>query len=84
MEQLEKLKARSIVIPKMVSRYVVACYSNAAGWEIFASRLHTTPESALEDFNSFHRKYPQDADYKVKYYKVVELELELPLDDVPR
>lgn len=77
MEQLENTKAKSITIPKIVNRYAVAYYSKAMGWQM-SSQLFTTPESAIEDFLRFNNFKKKD-DYTPRFYKVIEIELEIPV-----
>lgn len=77
MEQLENTKAKSITIPKIVNRYTVAHYSKAMGWEM-NSKLFTTPESAIEEFLRF-RDFKKKDDYTPRFYKVIEIELEIPI-----
>jgi hypothetical protein len=43
-------------------------------------QFHTTPDSALEGFLRFHSGQKKD-DYAPKFYKVFELDLEIPIID---
>lgn len=78
MQQLETTTAKSITIPKLVNRYAVAHYSIATGWEM-STRLFTTPESAIEEFLRYNRNFKKIDDYTPRYYKVIEMELEIPV-----
>ena len=73
MEQLETTKGKSVIIPRMVNRYIIFYY-NSQGWQINFS-IHTTPESAVQRFIERQNKYPNE---NIKYYKVIEVELEIP------
>jgi len=74
MEQLETTKGKSVVIPRLVKRYVIFYYDANQGWQTTFS-IHTTPESAVQQFLEQQNKYPNE---NVKYYKVIEVELEIP------
>ena len=74
MEQLETIKGKSVVIPRLVNRYVIFYYDVNQGWQT-TFPLHTTPESAVQQFIDEQSKYPNK---NVKYYKVIEVELEIP------
>lgn len=76
MEQLETIKGKSIVIPKIVKRYSILYY-DFQGWRIANNNLQTTPESAIEDFFRWQEGI-KDEKYRAKYYKVFELDLEIP------
>lgn len=79
MEQLEMIKGKSIIIPKMVNRYLIAKYNKNYGWETFGG-FYTTPESALENFYRNQeniKSYNQD--FKTLYYKIIEIKLEIPI-----
>ena len=52
MQQLETTKGKSVVIPRLVKRYTILCYREGSGWQT-GYALHTTPESALEQFLGF-------------------------------
>jgi len=74
MEQLETTKAKSVVIPRLVNRYVIFYYDVNQGWQT-TFPIYTTPESAVQQFIDQQSKYPNE---NVKYYKVIEVELEIP------
>lgn len=74
MEQLETTKGKSVVIPRLVSRYVIFYYDLNQGWQT-TFPIHTNPESAVQQFIEQQNKYPNE---NIKYYKVIEVELEIP------
>jgi hypothetical protein len=74
MEQLETIKSKSIVIPKLVTRFMILSYDINFGWR-GECELFTNPESAIQNFMSRQSQYKND---NIKYYKVVELEVEIP------
>jgi len=74
MEQLETTKGKSIVVPRIINRYIVIHYNIVIGWRA-DYEVYATPESALQAFISRHNQYP---DKNVKFYKVIEVELEVP------
>lgn len=74
MEQLETTKGKSVVIPRLVNRYIVMFYEINMGWRA-EFEVYTTPESAMQNFIERKNKYPNE---NVKYYKVIEVELEIP------
>lgn len=74
MQQLETTKGKSVVIPRLVKRYTILCYREGSGWQT-GYALHTTPESALEQFLDTQNRY---TDKNIKFYKVFEVELEIP------
>ena len=74
MEQLETIKGKSVTIPKLVNRYLIMHYDIRIGWQA-NSTVYTTPESAIQSFLDFNSQYKSD---HIKYYKVVEVELEIP------
>lgn len=78
MEQLETIKGKSVVIPKISKRYIIVYY-NYSGWTFFhgISNFYVNPESALESFFEWAGKITEDR-VKPKYYKIIELELEIP------
>ena len=76
MEQLETIKGKSIIVPKMANRYSVLYY-DYSGWKANSFNLFTTPEGAIEDFLRWQQTI-SDEKYRAKYYKVFELELEIP------
>lgn len=76
MTELKPTKGKSITIPTMVKRYCVAIYVDGSGWENTLP-FFTTPESALEYFFNLYKN--SDPIYKPKFYKVFELELEIPI-----
>ena len=81
MEELKMIKGKSVTIPRMVSRYSVVFYTQINGWQFDNScytGMHTTPESALESFLSGHHVTQEDNDRRPLYYKVIELDLEIP------
>jgi len=75
MEQLEKIKGKSIVIPKMVKRFLIAYYKD--GWKIFTITPHVNPEGALEEFYRWQEKLT-DEYFKAEYYKIIEVDFEIP------
>lgn len=78
MEQLETIKGKSVVIPKIAKRYLVIYY-NYFGWRVFDgfNNFHVNPESALEPFYEWASKIKEE-NVKPKYYKIIELDLEIP------
>ena len=74
MEQLETTKGKSVVIPRLVNRYIIMFYEINMGWRT-EFEVYTTPESAIQNFIERQNKYPNE---NVKYYKVIEVELEIP------
>ena len=61
------------------SRYFIAFYCSS-GWQIYSTfNLHTTPESALEEFLRNYGKLDKDSFDYPKYYKVIEIDLEIPI-----
>ncbi len=74
MEQLETTKGKSVVIPRIVNRYIVMCYDKHIGWKC-EYEVFTTPESATQDFIQRQEKYLNE---NIIYYKIVEVELEIP------
>lgn len=77
MEQLSATKGRNVVIPRFVERYVVMYYTETDGWSCF-HRTFVTPESAIEDFLRFYKSYKKEDYNYPKFYKVVEISLEIP------
>ncbi len=76
MEQLQIIKGKSITIPRMVKRYIVLYY-DFSGWKTANNNLHTTPEDAIQSFFNWQESI-KDEQYRAKYYKVFEMELEIP------
>jgi hypothetical protein len=74
MTQLETIKGKSIEIPRYVNRYLILVYRDSSGWTSEIN-LFTNPESAIQNFMDRQNKY---TDISIKYYKVVELEVEIP------
>lgn len=74
MEQLETIKGKSVVIPRLVNRYLLAYYDLSQGW-LSDSNFYTTPESAIQNFIDRQNRYKNE---NIKYYKVIEVELEIP------
>lgn len=74
MEQLETTKGKSIVIPRLVNRYIIMFYEINMGWRT-EFNVYTNPESAIQDFIERQNRYPNE---NIKYYKVIEVELEIP------
>lgn len=74
MEQLETIKGKSVVIPRLVNRYLLAFYDLNQGW-LSENYFYTNPESAIQNFIDRQSKYNNE---NVKYYKVIEVELEIP------
>jgi hypothetical protein len=75
MQQLETIKGQTIIVPQIVKRYLIAFY-DYSGWKIY-SDFNSTPENAIQRFISWQEKI-KDEDYRAKYYKVIEVELEIP------
>jgi hypothetical protein len=67
MEQLEITKGKSVVIPKIVSRFIVMYYDKFIGWKC-EYQVFTTPESATQDFIQRQEHYPNS---NIMYYKIV-------------
>lgn len=76
MEQLQTIKGKSIVVPHLVNRYSILYY-DYSGWKSYGINLFTTPESAISDFFKWQETIKQE-EYRAKYYKVFEVELEIP------
>jgi len=76
MIELEATKAKKATIPKRVKRFSVVYYTESMGWEN-TTMLFTTPESALENFLRMYKD--SDSSYAPKFYKVYELDLEIPI-----
>jgi len=74
MQQLETTKGKSVVIPRLVNRYIVMYYDVNIGWRC-EFEPYTTPESAMQSFIERINKYSSQ---KPEYYKVIEVELEIP------
>ena len=78
MEQLEATKGKSVVVPRIVNRYLILYYTKEEGWTGHA-RTFVTPESAIEDFLRYSRSYKKGIYGYPYFYKVVEVELEIPI-----
>jgi hypothetical protein len=76
MIELEPTKAKRVTIPKRVKRYSIAYYTTHIGWQN-TTILFTTPESALEEFLRWYKD--TDSRSTPKFYKVFELDLEIPV-----
>ena len=76
MIELEATKAKKVTIPKRVKRFSIAYYTESMGWEN-TMQFFTTPESALENFLRMYKD--SDSSYAPKFYKVYELDLEIPI-----
>lgn len=74
MQQLETTKGKSVVIPKLVNRYIIMFYDISLGWKV-EYEVYTNPESAIQNFIERQNKYQNE---NIKYYKVIEVELEIP------
>ena len=74
MEQLETTKGKSVVIPRLVNRFIVMYYDKFIGWKC-EYQVFATPESATQDFIQRQEQYPNT---NILYYKIVEVELEIP------
>lgn len=86
MIELEKIKAKSVTVPKRVKRYGLAYYTASDGWRLFyGPQLETTPEGILQSFITCNRhlidegETEKNRNYYPKYYKIFELDLEIPL-----
>lgn len=75
MEQLETTKGKSIVIPKVTKRYFIIYY-NYNAWQQYMG-IYATPEQALENFFDWSKRITTDA-VKPKFYKIIEVDLEIP------
>ncbi len=78
MKKLETIKAKEVEVSEVCQRYSLAHYCKAFGWQIM-SNVHTTPESALEDFNRLNKYNQENEDYKITHYTIFELTLQNPL-----
>ena len=74
MQQLETIKGKSVVIPRLVNRYIVMYYDVNIGWRC-EFEPYSTPESSMQSFIERINKY---SSAKPEYYKVIEVELEIP------
>lgn len=74
MEQLQTTRGKSVVIPKNVNRFIVMYYDKYIGWNC-EHQVFTTPESATQCFIQRQDQYPNT---NILYYKIVEVELEIP------
>jgi len=79
MKQLEQTKGIAKLVPAKVKRYFVTSWSKANGWQIGSIEYFTTPESAVARFIENQNRYKLDDDYKAEFYKVIEVELEIPI-----
>lgn len=78
MKELEKTKGKEIEVPVRATRYIGLTFSKAQGW-VIASNLDATPEGAYLQATSTRRYYKEDDDYYPMYFKVVEVELNIPI-----
>jgi hypothetical protein len=74
MEQLETTKGKSITVPRLVKRYILMMWHEGLGWQCNMN-VYTTPESAIENFIEQQNRY---FNKDIKYYKCIEVELEVP------
>ena len=74
MEELKITKGKSVTIPKIVNRYIIMFYDINLGWQSDSGSF-TTPESAIQNFIERQNRYKNE---NIKYYKVIEVELEIP------
>jgi hypothetical protein len=74
MEELKITKGKSVTIPKIVNRYIIMYYDVNLGWQSDMS-VFTTPESGIQNFVERQNRYKNE---NIKYYKVIEVELEIP------
>jgi len=74
MEELKITKGKSYTVPKIVNRYLLMYYDVTFGWQS-DSTVFSTPESAIQNFIERQNRYPNE---NIKYYKVIEIELEIP------
>lgn len=75
MEQLTQIKGKEIVVPRLVKRYLILAYYNYGGWSA-NYMLYTTPESAVQSFVSCQEELSEES--RPLYYKVLEVEVEIP------
>jgi len=78
MKQLEQTKGITKLVPAKVKRYFVTSWSKANGWQIGSIEYFTTPESAVARFIDNENRFSQSEEYKAEFYKVIEVELEIP------
>jgi len=78
MKELKTIKAKEVEVSEVCQRYGLAYYCKANGWQIVYN-VHTTPESALEEFNRMNRYNHENDDYKCTHYSIFELTLQNPL-----
>lgn len=74
MQQLETIESKSVIIPRLVKRYILMYYDLNFGWQA-QNIVYTTPESAIQDFIERQNKYNNE---NIKYYRAIEVELEIP------
>lgn len=74
MTQLETIKGKTIEVPRYVNRYLILSYDVNFGWKS-EMELFTNPESAIQHFIERQNKYKNE---NIKYYKVLEVEVEIP------
>lgn len=78
MQQLETVKGLTVVIPNIVKRYTVLYYDkNRQGWCVSGHQLDVSPEAAVQSFFNWQETI-KDEQYRAQYYKVFEVELEIP------
>jgi hypothetical protein len=75
MQQLETIKGQTVIVPQIVKRYLIAFY-DYSGWKC-VNEFDSTPENAIQKFISWQEQI-KDEEYRAKYYKVIEVELEIP------
>jgi hypothetical protein len=79
MKQLEQTKGVAKLVPSKVKRYFVTYWSKASGWELqFGITYFTNPETAIANFLEHQNRCTFEGDYKPEFYKVIEVELEIP------
>jgi hypothetical protein len=76
MQQLETIKGKTVIIPNIVKRYTILYYE-WNGWKSHGINLYTTPESAVQDFFKCQESISEKK-YRAEYYKVFEVDLEIP------
>jgi hypothetical protein len=75
MQQLETTKGKSIIVPQIVKRYLIAYY-DYSGWKP-SHIFEVNPENAIQSFITWQEQIKNE-EYRAKYYKVIEVELEIP------
>jgi hypothetical protein len=76
MKRLDQVIGREVIVDGKVKRYALLYYSSYRGWE-FGHGTHTTPESAIEEVVRIAKWNKDSEDTYPKYYKVVEVEVEI-------